>query len=59
MGIRAGQLEISVTDYAKVKATNRPLPDLRGKSCVAGIDYVEINDWGERQSALPCGRTAV
>ena len=22
MGIRAGQLEISVTDYAKVKATN-------------------------------------
>ena len=45
MGIRAGQLEISVTDYAKVKATNRPLPDLRGKSCVAGIDYAEINDW--------------
>ena len=45
MGLRAGQLEISVTDYAKVKATNRPLPDLRGKSCVAGIDYAEINDW--------------
>lgn len=45
MGIRAGQLEVSVTDYAKIKATNRPLPDLRGKSCVAGIDYAEISDW--------------
>lgn len=46
MGIRAGQQEVSVTDYAKVKATNRPLPEeLRGKSCVAGIDYAEISDW--------------
>ena len=45
MGLRAGQLEISVTDYAKVKATNRALPDLTGKSCVAGIDYAEISDW--------------
>ena len=34
-----------MTDYAKVQATNRPLPELRGKSCVAGIDYAEINDW--------------
>lgn len=45
MGIRAGQLEVSVTDYENVRRTNRPLPDLRGRSCVAGIDYAEINDW--------------
>ena len=45
MGLRAGQKEISVTDYEKVKATNRPLPDLAGWSCVVGLDYAELSDW--------------
>ena len=45
MGLRAGQKEISVTDYEKVKATNRPLPDLRGWSCTVGVDYAELSDW--------------
>lgn len=45
MGLRAGQKEISVTDYEKIKATNRPLPDMRGWSCTVGIDYAELNDW--------------
>lgn len=45
MGLRAGQKEISVTDYEKVKATNRPLPDLRGWSCIVGVDYAELSDW--------------
>lgn len=45
MGLRAGQKEISVTDYEKVKATNRPLPDLRGWICVVGVDYAELSDW--------------
>lgn len=45
MGLRAGQKEISVTDYEKVKATNRPLPDLRGWSCTVGMDYAELSDW--------------
>lgn len=45
MGLRAGQKEISVTDYEKVKATNRPLPDLSGWSCVVGLDYAELSDW--------------
>ena len=45
MGLRQGQKEISVTDYAKVKATNKELPDLRGWSCTVGMDYAEINDW--------------
>ena len=45
MGLRAGQKEISVTDYEKVKATNRPLPDLRGQTCTVGIDYAELSDW--------------
>lgn len=45
MGLRAGQKEISVTDYEKVKATNRPLPDLTGWSCIVGLDYAELSDW--------------
>ena len=45
MGLRAGQKEIAVTDYEKVKATNRPLPDLRGWSCTVGLDYAELSDW--------------
>lgn len=45
MGLRAGQKEISVTDYEKVKATNQPLPDLRGWSCTVGVDYAELSDW--------------
>ena len=45
MGLRAGFKEISVTDYEKVKATNRPIPDMRGASCVVGIDYAELSDW--------------
>lgn len=44
-GIRSGQKEISVTDYQKVKATNKPLPDMRGWSCTVGIDYAELSDW--------------
>lgn len=45
MGLRAGYQEISVTDYEKVKATNQPLPDMRGWSCTVGVDYAELSDW--------------
>ena len=45
MGLRAGQKEISVTDYERVKATNRPMPDLSGWSCIVGLDYAELSDW--------------
>ena len=44
-GIRKGFDDIAVTDYAKIKATNRPLPDLRGWTCIAGLDYAELSDW--------------
>ena len=45
MGLRAGFTEAAVTDYAKIRATNKPLPDLKRWSCVAGLDYAELNDW--------------
>lgn len=37
--------EIAVTSYDNVKATNKPLPNMKGWSCVAGIDYAELSDW--------------
>lgn len=37
--------DLSVTDYDNIKATNRPIPDLTGWSCVCGIDYAELSDW--------------
>lgn len=45
MGLRQGFREIAVTDYEKVKATNRPLPDMAGWACTVGIDYAELSDW--------------
>ena len=45
MGVRSGRKELAVTDYENVKATNQPLPDLTGWSCVVGIDYAELTDW--------------
>lgn len=45
MGVRAQAPEVMVADYDKIKATKKPLPDLRGWSCTAGIDYAEIDDW--------------
>lgn len=45
MGIRRGYEDYAVTDYEKVKATNRELPDLRRRACTVGVDYAEISDF--------------
>lgn len=45
MGIRSGAHEIEVAEYDNIKATNAPLPDLSGWTCIAGIDYAELSDW--------------
>ena len=46
MNLRQTETEISVTDYANIKATNKPLPDdMRGWPCTIGIDYAELSDW--------------
>ena len=45
MGIRKGFKDVAVTDYEKVKATNKELPDLTGWTCTVGIDYAELSDW--------------
>lgn len=45
MGVRAQAPEVMVADYDKIKATNKPLPDLRGWACTVGFDYAEADDW--------------
>ena len=45
MGLRSAVQELAVTDYEKIRATNRPLPDLQGWTCVVGLDYAELSDW--------------
>lgn len=45
MGLRAGFKEISVTDYEKVLETRKPVVEVRGWSCTAGLDYAELSDW--------------
>ena len=45
MGLRQGFEELAVTAYEKVKATSKPVPDLRGWTCSVGLDYAEISDF--------------
>mgnify|MGYP000176168351 FL=1 len=50
-----GNAEIAVTDYAKIKVTNRELPDLVGWNCTAGMDYAELSDWASVNFHFRCG----
>lgn len=45
MNLPQSDAEIAVTDWENIKATNRPLPDLTGRACVAGIDYASVSDF--------------
>lgn len=45
MNLPEAASELQVTSYDNIKATSELLPDLRGCSCVAGIDYSKITDF--------------
>lgn len=45
MNLPRTNLEIHVTEYDNLKATNKEMPDLHGWSCTVGIDYASISDW--------------
>lgn len=45
MNLPEAKKETAVTDWDNIKATNVPLPDLKGWSCTVGIDYSKTNDW--------------
>lgn len=45
MNLPIGNKDVEVVSWEDIKATNNPLPDLTGKSCVLGIDYAKTNDF--------------
>lgn len=40
-----GTTEAPVTEWKNILATNQPIPDLKGKTCVFGIDYTKTTDF--------------
>lgn len=45
MNLPRTNMEIAVTEWENILATNKPLPDLNGWSCTVGIDYMLLRDW--------------
>lgn len=45
MNYPIGNKDVEVVTWEDIKATNKPLPDLTGWSCVAGIDFAKTNDF--------------
>ena len=45
MNFTEGDGERDVAPWEQVLATNRPIPDLSGRNCVAGFDYASIRDF--------------
>lgn len=39
-----GNRDLQVTEWENIEATNRPFPELRGRSATVGIDYTKITD---------------
>ena len=45
MNFRKTNLEVHVTKWENILATNQPIPDLSGYECTCGIDYAKSSDW--------------
>ena len=45
MNLPRTNMEIAVTEWENIAATNIPLPDLTGWECTVGIDYASMRDW--------------
>lgn len=45
MNIPQGRKDTEVTSWENILATNKPVPDLYGKTCVCGIDYAKTTDF--------------
>ena len=44
MNIPMGNQDREVTSWENILRTNREVPDLRGKTCVLGLDYAKLTD---------------
>lgn len=47
MNLPRSNLEIAVTEWENIAATNRALPDMVGWSCTVGIDFASLRDWAD------------
>jgi phage terminase large subunit-like protein len=45
MNLPAQDTYTAVAEWDKIKATNQPIPDLQGASCIGAIDYASIRDF--------------
>jgi phage terminase large subunit-like protein len=45
MNLPPAAADVAVTDFENIKATNRKIPDLTGRTCTVGIDYASVNDF--------------
>lgn len=45
MNIPQGNIDAEVTSWENILATNEPIPDLTGRTCVFGIDYAKTTDF--------------
>lgn len=45
MNFPVQDLERSVAKWEEILATNRPIPDLTGASCIASLDYASLRDF--------------
>lgn len=45
MNIISGSKDVEVTSWENILATNKPIPDLTGRTGVVGIDYSKVTDF--------------
>ena len=45
MNLPETKKDTAVVDWEYVKATNKEIPDLKGQTCIVGIDYASTSDW--------------
>ena len=45
MNLPQSKVEIVVTSWDNIAATNKPIPDQSGRSCVIGIDFSKVTDF--------------
>jgi len=45
MNLPQTDVELAITDWENITATNKPIPDMVGHKCNAGLDYASISDW--------------
>lgn len=45
MNIPKGRADVEVAPWETILKTNRPVPDLTGKTCVLGVDYTKTTDF--------------